>query len=61
MNKKNIFNSKDLLALYVKSKSVAQDIFLISSKVSGTIKKEYNCLQGVRTVLEAAVAVPKRC
>ena len=58
-NKNEKLTAAQLIMISPKPKSLAQDIFLYSVSVSTTMKKVGNCLQGVRTALEGAGAVPK--
>lgn len=56
---KQVLNSLDIISLSIKPNSIAQRIYNYSAGVSDALKTKGNCLQGVRTAMEAAGVVPK--
>lgn len=56
---KQVFNSLDIISLSIKPNSIAQRIYNYSAGVSDALETKGNCLQGVRTAMEAAGVVPK--
>ena len=56
---KQVLNSLDIISLRIKPNSTAQRIYNYSAGVSDALETKGNCLQGVRTAIEAAGVVPK--
>lgn len=56
---KQVLNSLDIISLVIQPNSTAQRIYNYSAGVSDALETKGNCLQGVRTAMEAAGVVPK--